>query len=275
MVPSVTVRGDVPPFCTPSCGLGQRGSHTLLSQPGATIDSGDCTSDMRIATCFLLLALSGLQAGELFHQSFPGSELPKDWAPGGRPHCWTVQDGVLQGECQPADDHGPWISTPLPMKNGTVEYDAKVDEGGYLLMLIDGDSAYGGQAHLLRIVLRPGTLHIQQDRGALASKAAQKKARDAAKAAGQPEPKPTPEQLADPSFYRVDKLATASQPALKPGAWVKVKLQLTGNEAKVWVNGAEAAHATGAVWDVAKSKLTFLVGQGKKGWVRDVRAVAE
>lgn len=233
------------------------------------------TSVMRTATLFFLLAFSSLQAGELFHQTFPGSELPKEWAPGGRPHSWTVQDGVLQGICQPSDDHGPSISTPLPMKNGTVEYDAKVDEGGYLLMLIDGESAFGGQAHLLRVVLRPNLLQIQQDRGAPASKLAQKKARDAARAAGKPDPKPTSEQLADPSFYRVEKLAAATPVYLKPGAWAKIKVHVVGNEAKVWVNGVETAHATGMVWNVPKAKLVFLVGLGKKGWLRDVKASAE
>jgi hypothetical protein len=31
----------------------------------------------------------------------------------------------------------------------------------------------------------------------------------------------------------------------------------------------------GTVWDVAKSKLVFLVGMGKKVWINDVTATAE
>ena len=230
---------------------------------------------MRPSLLILLLVSASLQAGELLHQGFDGSTLPKDWIPGGRPNSWSVVDGALQGACESSDDHGPSISVPLPMKNGTVEFRVKLDQGGNCLMLIDGESAFGGQAHLLRVGLRPGGLTLQQDRGAPASKMEQKKAKDAAKKAGQSEPKPTAGQLADPTFYRIEKIAASLQPGLKAGEWATVKVNVTGQTATVWLNGMEAAKGNGTVLDVPKARLVFLVGGGKKVWIDDVRAVAE
>ena len=73
-----------------------------------------------------------------------------------------------------------------------MSFKLKREPGSYALMLIDGDSAFGGQAHLLRVAVSGDRLTIAQDRGSLASKMEQAKAKSAAKKAGQPMAKPTP-----------------------------------------------------------------------------------
>lgn len=64
----------------------------------------------------LLLALgitTSITAADLVHEDFSSTTLPKSWTAGGRPGSWTMMDGSLQGDCNPDDDHGPSIGTPL------------------------------------------------------------------------------------------------------------------------------------------------------------------
>ncbi len=84
----------------------------------------------------LLLALSlasSITASDLVHEDFSGAALPKSWTPGGRPGSWSVVDGALQGDCNPTDDHGPSISTPLAAANVSVSFKLTHEA----LMLID------------------------------------------------------------------------------------------------------------------------------------------
>jgi len=57
----------------------------------------------------------------------------------------------------------------------------------------------------------------------------------------------------------------------KPGDWIKIDLTLKGNDVTVTVNDQQKLTAKGTVFDVAKSRLVFLVGQGKRVWIDDVR----
>lgn len=152
-----------------------------------------------------------------------------------------------------------------------MSYKLKREPGSYALMLIDGESAFGGQAHLLRVAISGDRLTVAQDRASLASKAEQAKAKAAAKKAGQPQPKPTAEQLADPSFYRTDSLATAKLTS-KPTDWLKVDVIVQGNDVTVTINDSQVVKAKATVLSVAKSRLVFLAGAGKKLWLDEVRA---
>jgi hypothetical protein len=224
---------------------------------------------MRLPLILLALCSSAF-AGELIHEDFSAAGLPKDWSTGGRPKSWTVSDGVLEGVCAADDSHGPAVFAPLKGHDLTASYKVKLDEKGNCLMLIDGESTFGGSAHLLRVSIYGNTLAIAQDRGMPQSHIEQGAARAAAIKAGKTVPPPTAEQLADPKFYRTERLAGVPLQT-KPGAWIKIDVALKGNDVTVTINDAQMLTAKGTVFDVAKSKLVFLVGQGKKVWIDDVR----
>ena len=210
-------------------------------------------------------------AGELFHEDFSADGLPKDWTTGGRANSWTVVEGALQGACAKDDDHGPAVFAPLAGRDLAVSCKVKLDEKGNCLMLIDGESAFGGSAHLLRVSIYGNTLAIAQDRGTPESHIQQGKLRAALTKEGKKVPSPTAEQMADPKFYRVERLASVPLQA-PPGEWIKLDVSLKGNEVTVTVNDTQKLAAQGTVFDVAKSRLVFLVGQGRKLWIDDVRA---
>lgn len=222
---------------------------------------------------YLLLVLSvalPAAAGELIHEDFSGAGLPSGWSTGGRAQSWTVADGVLQGACAKDDDHGPAVFAPLQGNNLSLSYRVKLDDKGNCLMLVDGDSAFAGSAHLLRVSIYGNTLAIAQDRGTPQSHIEQGAERKKAAKEGRKVPPPTKEQLADPKFYRTERLAGEPLKA-KPGDWIKIDVDLKGNEVTVTANDAQKLTAKGTVFDVPKSRLVFLVGQGKKVWIDDVR----
>jgi hypothetical protein len=219
----------------------------------------------------LALCCSTAFASELIHEDFTAPELPKGWSTGGRANSWTVANGVLQGECATDDAHGPAVFAPLTGHDLSLSYKVKLDEKGNCLMLVDGESAFGGSAHLLRVSLYGNTVAIAQDSGTPKSHIEQAAVVAAARKEGKTVPPPTKEQLADPEFYRTERLASTPLQA-KPGEWIKIDVALKGNDVSVTLNGTQKLNATGTVFDVAKSRLVFLVGQGKKVWIDEVRA---
>lgn len=208
-------------------------------------------------------------AGELIHEDFSTAGLPKGWTTGGRANSWTVMKGALQGVCAKDDDHGPAVFAPLSGRDLALSCRVKLDEKGNCLMLIDGESAFGGSAHLLRVSIYGNTLAIAQDRGTPQSHIAQGKLRAALTKEGKKVPPPTAEELADPKYYRVERLASAPLQA-QPADWIKLDVSMKGNHVTVTVNDTQQLAAQGTVFDVAKSRLVFLVGQGRKLWVDDV-----
>lgn len=248
---------------------------------GSTLDAANSCADrnstlVRRVSFFmrrLLFALavcSSTLAGELIHEDFSTAGLPKGWTTGGRANSWTVVDGALQGVCGKDDGHGPAVFAPLTGRDLAVSCKVKLDEKGNCLMLIDGESAFGGSAHLLRVSIYGNTLAIAQDRGTPESHIQEGKLRAALSKEGKKVPPPTAEQLADPKFYRVERLANAPLQA-QPGEWVKLDVSLKGNNVIVMVNDKQKLTAQGTVFDVAKSRLVFLVGQGKTVWIDEVR----
>lgn len=224
-------------------------------------------------TLLLILAfVSSVQAADLINETFADPALPKNWTTGGRKDSWSVVDGTLQGACDPTDDHGPSISAPLVTKNAMVTFRIKREAGSYALMLIDGESAFGGQAHLLRVAVSGDRVVVAQDRGSPKSHADQAKARTDAKKAGQPPPpKPTPLQLSDPWFYRTEQLASATIKK-KPEEWLKVEVIVHGNSVTVTLDDNQMVTAKATILDAQKSKLVFLAGNGKKLWLDDIKA---
>lgn len=223
----------------------------------------------RLLLPFLFVATTTF-AGELIHEDFGGSGLPKGWSAGGRPNSWTVVNGALQGVCAADDSHGPAVFAPFKAHDLQLSYKVKLDEKGNCLTLIDGESAFGGTAHLLRVTVYGNHLGIAQDRGTPQSHVEQGAAVAAARKEGKVLPPPTAEQLADPKYYRTERLASAPL-TVKTDDWMKFDVVLKGNEVTVTVNGTQTLKATGTVFDVEKSRLVFLIGQGKKVWIDEVR----
>jgi 3-keto-disaccharide hydrolase len=209
-------------------------------------------------------------AGELIHEDFADAGLPKGWTTGGPANSWSVADGALRGICAKDDDHGPAVFAPVAAHDLTVSCKVKLDEKGNCLMLIDGESSFRGSAHLLRVSVYGNTLAISQDRGTPESHIQQGKLRAALTKEGKKVPPPTAEQLADPQFYRTERLASAPLQA-QAGDWIKVDVSLKGNNVTVKVNDTQKLTAQGTVFDVVKSRLVFLVGQGKTVWIDEVR----
>lgn len=168
----------------------------------------------------------------------------------------------MRGVAQPDDSHGPSIGVPLKGDDLTIEFDVKFAKPGYFLFLIDGDSQFSGQAHLLRFALTGKVAQLAQDRGDPVSKRAQKELRD--KNGGKRTP-PSKEQLADPSFYRIEKLSSQKADPID-GEWHHVWIRIQGNQVEAQLDEQEKMSAEGNVLDVAKSRVVFLVGN--KGDVR-------
>jgi len=206
----------------------------------------------------------------LLDETFSGPTLVKPWEPGGRPGSFSISDGAMQGVCSPEDHHGPAIAAPLDGRNFTIGFRFKYAKPGYFLFLLDGESRFGGAAHLLRVSLAPGQMAIQQDRGEPASHIAQGNAKREADKAGRVLPPPTKEQVADPKFYRVEKLA--SQPAKTgDGQWHNVLIEQNGNDVLVQLDDLPPLAAAGTVLDAKKTRIVFLVGQAGTVLVDDVK----
>tara|TARA_R110002049_G_scaffold4601_5_gene32816 strand:- start:1128578 stop:1129342 length:765 start_codon:yes stop_codon:yes gene_type:complete len=218
------------------------------------------------ATALALVSQTNLRADEstvLLNETFDGTNssttrLPQSWEPGGRKNCFFVSGGVLHGVAESDDVHGPSLGVPIRGHHLTLTFDLKVERPkGRFLLLIDGESQFSGQAHLLRLGISTDDVSIAQDRGDPESKLQQKLAKD--NNGGKRIP-PTPEQLADPSFYRVEPLVR-HKASVFDGKWHHIRLQLQRNHVSVVMDDNAAITATGTVLDVPKTCLVFLVNQ--------------
>jgi hypothetical protein len=207
-----------------------------------------------VGACLLFVAAVKEPGKLLLSEDFSGASLPAKWQPGGRPKSFSIVDGALQGVCSLDDNHGPAISVPIEGRNLTIQFSVKLAKPGMVLFLVDGDSQFGGTAHLLRVALGAKFAALQQDRGSLESKQAQA----AEKAKGHKLAPPTKEQLADPKFYRTEMLDRKTV-NIADGKWHRVLVEIRGNEAVAKVDDV-VLRATGTVFDVTKSRIVFLIG---------------
>ena len=204
------------------------------------------------------IALHAAEPTVLIDENFSAESLPEKWQPGGRPGSFTIVEGPLRGVAQPDDSHGPSIGVPITGHDLAVEFDVKLaNPNSYFLFLIDGDSQFSGQAHLLRFSATGKQIALMQDRGDPASKLAQKKERDAN---GGKRIAPTNEQLADPSFYRIETLARQNTDP-SDGEWHHVRIELKGNAVTARFDNKPEMTANATVLDVPKTRIVFLVGQ--------------
>lgn len=232
-------------------------------------------------TATLALTAAALRAADLtplmtvpgpliLSEDFSGTVLPVKWQPGGRPGSFTLVEGALQGVCAAEDSHGPSIGVPLAGRNLTVQFAMKYLKPGNFLFLLDGESQFGGAAHLLRVGLAPNLVVVQQDRGSPASKLAQKQEKDAVAKAGGKALVPTKEQLTDPRFYRIERLGAQTR-KVADDRWHNVLVEVSGNQVVVQVDDGPPILATGTVLDMKKSRIVFLVGGAGTALIDNVK----
>lgn len=228
-----------------------------------------------LSATILFFAVSVLKAEEptvLIDETFDVNTIPAKWQPGGRKASFTIVDGALRAAAQPDDNHGPSIGVPISGHDLTVEFDVKFAKPkGYFLFLIDGDSQFRGQAHLLRFAATPKQVQLMQDRGDPASKVAQKKERDANGGKRIP---PSADQLSDPKFYRIEQLARQSATP-SDGDWHHVRIELRGNSVMARFDDGPRLSGKGTVLDVRKSRIVFLVGQSGDIRIDKVRVTSQ
>jgi hypothetical protein len=133
---------------------------------------------------------------------------------------------------------------------------------GTLYIGVDGyKEQFKGNTHLVRFSLAPDRMAWDQHRGGPESKHAVGEAMKAARAAKQPLPTPTTEQLADPNHFRIEELASRPM-TCAVGEWHHILLEVSGNELVAQVDGQKLA-ATAAEADAMKCRIGFgLTGRG-------------
>ncbi|MBI5773058.1 MAG: hypothetical protein HZA89_04855 [Verrucomicrobia bacterium] len=233
------------------------------------------------AVSLLVFASTALSAAELkplisrpgrllLSEDFSGGALAKPWETGGRRGAFTVVDGALQGVCSPDDSHGPSVGVPIEGRNVVIAFSMKYVKPANFLFLLDGESQFGGAAHLLRVAMSSNLVTVQQDRGSPASKLAQKAEKDQAAREKKKVSPPSPEQLADPKFYRTERLASQKH-AIGDGQWHRVLVEAIGNEVVVQVDNAEPIRTKATVLEAKKSRVVFLVGGAATALIDNVK----
>jgi hypothetical protein len=113
----------------------------------------------------------------------------------------------------------------------------------------------------VRFSVTPDHIAWDQHRGGPESKHAVSAAVQAARAAKQPLPKGTPEQLTDPNFFRIEPIATHPFNCTV-GEWHDVLIEVSGNELVAQVDG-EKLFATALEADSMKNRIGVgLTGRG-------------
>ncbi len=190
----------------------------------------------------------------LLSEDFAGDALPKSFREPTSQAAFSVVDHAMQAVSRTGQGratHGVFAVTDRDI---TIAFRVKFIEPGVLYIGVDGyNEMYQGNAHLVRFSLTPERFVWDQKRGGPASKRVVGEAMKGARAARKPIAVPTPEQLADPTFFRTEELAAA--PLDCPvGQWHDVLLEINGNELVAQVDG-HTLLATATVADAQKSRV--------------------
>ena len=86
---------------------------------------------MRAAVFSLVVWFAAsVSAGELIHEDFSGSGLPKGWSTGGRANSWTVVDGVLQNRVvKEKDKYFGNLRTDAEFEDFNLKTEVRTQEG--------------------------------------------------------------------------------------------------------------------------------------------------
>jgi len=198
----------------------------------------------------------------LVREEFSGNAVPATFHTLKTPDSFSVVEGALQFITQPGQQNATHGAFMVKSHNLTVAFSVKFVKPGTLYVGIDGyKEAFKGNTHLARFSLSPQRIAWDQHRGGPESKRAVGEAMKAARAAKQPLPKPSAEQLADPTFFRIEELAT--KPIECPvGEWHQVLLEVNGNDLVAQVDG-QTLVATSTEADAIKNRIGIgMTGRG-------------
>ncbi|WP_395746503.1 hypothetical protein [Prosthecobacter sp.] len=192
----------------------------------------------------------------LVSEDFSGAEMPKVFRTLESAASFSIVEGALQAVSragQKQSTHGVIVAKAHDL---TISFAVKFTKPGALYIGVDGyKESYKGNTHLVRFELTPERMAWDQHRGGPESKHAVGEAMKAARAAKQELPKATAEQLADPTFFRIEGLAS-KEIKCALDEWHEVMIEVSGNELVAQVDG-EKLTATAAEADSMKSRIGF------------------
>jgi len=198
----------------------------------------------------------------ILSEEFSGDAVPTTFRTLATPASFSVVDDTLQILSQPGQDRSTHGAFMTRAHNLTVAFSVKFSKTATLYIGIDGyKEEFKGNTHLVRFSFTPERIGWDQKRGGPESKHAVSEAMKAAREAKQPLPKATAEQLADPTFFRTEELATRPiECALSQ--WHDVLLEVNGNDLVAQVDG-QTLVATSTVADAMKNRIGVgLTGRG-------------
>jgi hypothetical protein len=174
----------------------------------------------------------------LASEDFTGGSIPQSFRTLQSSASFRVVNGALEASYvrgQERSTHGVFMAKARDL---TIEFAVKfVRPGATLYVGIDGyKESFQGNTHLVRFSLTPERMAWDQHRGSPESKHAVGEAMQAARQSKQPLPQPTPEQLADPNFFRIEDLASSSVDCAV-GRWHRIVLEVSGNDLVAQVDG--------------------------------------
>ncbi|WP_395751230.1 hypothetical protein [Prosthecobacter sp.] len=224
-------------------------------------------------TClFIVLSASALPGEELqplitttgkalVSEDFSGAEMPKVFRTLESGESFSIVEGALQAVSragQKQSTHGVIVAKAHDL---TLSFAVKFIKPGALYIGVDGyKEQYKGNTHLVRFELTLERMAWDQHRGGPESKQAVGEAMKAARAAKKEMPKATPEQLADPNFFRIEALAS-KEIKCAVDEWHEVMIEVSGNELVAQVDGEKLA-VTAEFADAMKSRLGFGLTKG-------------
>jgi hypothetical protein len=190
----------------------------------------------------------------LVSEDFAGPAIPATFRTLRTPDSFRLVDGALELVSRPGQQSATHGAFMLRAHDLTVAFSVKFLKPGTLYIGVDGfKEEFQGNTHLVRFSLTPERIAWDQHRGGPESKRAVSEAVKAARAAKQPIPKPTAEQLADPTFFRIEELA-AKPIACAVGDWHQVLIEVNGNDLVAQVDG-QTLIATATVADTMKIRI--------------------
>jgi hypothetical protein len=190
----------------------------------------------------------------LVSEDFPGTTIPATFRTLVTPDSFRVVDGALELVSRPGQQRATHGAFMVRAHDLTVAFTVKFVKAGTLYIGVDGyKEEFQGNTHLVRFSMTPERIAWDQHRGGPESKRAVAEAAKAARAAKQPIPKPTAEQLADPKFFRIEELA-AKPIQCAVGDWHQVLLEVSGNELVAQVDG-QTLIATATAADATKNRI--------------------
>jgi len=190
----------------------------------------------------------------LINEDFSGAALPATLRTLNSPDGFRAAAGALEIISQAGQERSTHGVIMVSGRDLTVAFSVKFTKPGALYIGIDGyKESFKGNTHLVRFSLTPERMAWDQKRGGPESKLAVGEAAKAARSAKQPIPQPTPEQLADPNFFRTEELA-ARNIRSPVGEYHQVLLEVSGNELVAQVDG-QTLLATATEADTMKNRI--------------------